>query len=116
MSSLIDLDALLRAAGVDTSSLSAESVVWLAVATAVLLTVAPYLVRPARRFVHAGAAPRACSARCSRRSAPVATILAAVGLGWAISALVSLVIGTPKATPTLHSVVQALGDARDLGR
>ena len=40
--------------------------------------------------------------------APVATILAAVGLGWWISALVSLVIGTPKATPTLHSVVQAL--------
>ena len=40
--------------------------------------------------------------------APVATILAAVGLGWWISALVSLVIGTPKATPTLHSVGQAL--------
>ena len=53
LSGLIDLDALLRAAGVDTSSLSAESVVWLAVATAVLLTVAPYLVRPARRYVHA---------------------------------------------------------------
>ena len=107
MSNLIDLDALLRAAGVDTSSLSAESVVWLAVATAVLLTVAPYLVRPARRFVHAVQLLALLGAVLAA-VAPVATILAAVGLGWWISALVSLVIGTPKATPTLHSVVQAL--------
>ena len=81
MSSLIDLDALLRAAGVDTSSLSAESVVWLAVATAVLLTVAPYLVRPARRFVHAVQLLALLGAVLAA-VAPVATILAAVGLGW----------------------------------
>ena len=112
---IVDLDAIREAAGVDDGSLSAESVVWLAVATAVLLTVAPYLVRPARRFVH-GCSSSPCSVRCSRRSRPCASILARSGSGGGSPPLVSLVIGTPKATPTLHSVVQRPGGARDLDR
>ena len=68
--------------------------------------------RPTSSVRRAGSCTRCsssrCSVRCSRRWRPSPPILAAVGLGWWISALVSLVIGTPKATPTLHSVVQAL--------
>ena len=52
LASLVDVDAVRAAAGDEAGSLSAESVVWLAAATAVLLTAAPYLVRPARRSVH----------------------------------------------------------------
>ena len=74
---------------------------WLAVATAVLLTAAPYLVRPVRHTVRAiqvlavvGAAVAAVG--------PLGSIVGALGLGWAMSAVVSLAIGTPRATPTLR--------------
>jgi hypothetical protein len=41
---------------------------------------------------------------------PLGSILGALGVGWAMSALVNLVVGTPKATPTLKQVVNALDD------
>lgn len=107
LAGLVDVKAILRAAGADTSSLSADAVVWLAVTTAVLLSAAPYLVRPARRTVHA-IQLLAVLGSLLAAIGPLPTILGAVGLGWAVSAVVSLVIGTPKATPTLRSVVEAL--------
>lgn len=111
----LDLDAVRRGAGPDTSSLSASAVGWLAVATAVLLTVAPYLVRPARRAVRSIQLVALAGALVATVG-PLPSILAAVGLGWAVSAAVSLLIGTPDATPALSSVtrtLEALGIAID---
>ena len=69
---LIDVDAVRQAAGSNTGSLSAGSIVWLAVTTAVLLTAAPYLVRPARRIVPSVLTPRRGRCRLRRgRSDPV---------------------------------------------
>src|SRR5205085_8626054 len=53
LAAAIDVDAVREAAGGDGASLSPTAVVWLAVTTAILLSVAPYLVRPARRCVRA---------------------------------------------------------------
>ena len=83
--------------------------------TAVLLSAAPYLVRPARRTVHLiqllalfGAVIAAIG--------PLGTVLGAVGVGWAIAAVASLVIGTPAATPTTRSVLACARRAGRLGR
>ena len=103
----IDVDAIRKAAGPDAGSLSAGSVVWLAIATAVLLTVAPYLVRPARRFVTA-LQVLAIVGAVFAAIGPVPMILVAIGIGWVISAATSLVLGTPRATPSLSSVERAL--------
>src|SRR5205085_95046 len=81
----------------------------LAVTTAILLSVAPYLVRPARRCVRATEL-LAVIAAVFAAIAPVGLILAAVGVGWAFSAIANLVVGTPSATPSLHSVTRVLGD------
>jgi uncharacterized membrane protein YbhN (UPF0104 family)/tRNA A-37 threonylcarbamoyl transferase component Bud32 len=104
---VIDLDRVRRAAGGDDAQRLAESPVWLAVAVAVLLAVAPYLVRPARRFVWLVAATAVLGAVLSAIG-PLPSIIGALALGWAMSAVASLVIGTPKATPTKGSVRRAL--------
>ncbi len=57
LAAAFDLEAVREAAGSEAGSLSAGTVVWLAVATAVLLTAAPYLVRPVR---HIGARRSRC--------------------------------------------------------
>jgi uncharacterized membrane protein YbhN (UPF0104 family)/tRNA A-37 threonylcarbamoyl transferase component Bud32 len=108
LAAMVDVDAVREAAG-DPGSLSAGAVAWLAVSTAVLLTSAPYLVRPARRTVHTVQVLGLLAAALAAIG-PIGSLLGAVGLGWAISSLVSLVLGTPKATPTLHAVVDALDD------
>ena len=81
-------------------SLSAGTVVWLAVATAVLLTAAPYLVRPARRT--RARHPGAGGARRGGRGRRAARIHRSARSGSAgrCRPSSSLVVGTPKATPT----------------
>ena len=103
----IDLDHVRRAAGGDDAQRLTESPVWLAVAVAVLLAVAPYLVRPARRFVWLVTGTAVAGAVLSAIG-PLPSIIGALALGWAMSAVASLVIGTPKATPTKGSVRRAL--------
>lgn len=105
----IHLDEVRRASGGDLHPPFSESPVWLAVAVAVLLAVAPYLVRPARRsaWLVAGAA---VVGAVLGAIGPLPSIIGAVALGWAMSAVTSLVIGTPKATPTRGSVLRALED------
>ena len=109
LAAAFDLDAVREAAGSEAGSLSAGTVVWLAVATAVLLTAAPYLVRPVRHTVRAVQVLAVLGAAVAAVG-PLGSILGALGLGWAMSAVVSLAVGTPKATPTLREVVGALGD------
>ena len=103
----VDLEAVREAAGAEEGALSADAVVWLTVATAVLLTVAPYLVRPARRFV-TWVQMFAVVGAVLAAVGPVPSILVALGIGWITSAAACLVIGTPRATPTLTSVAAAL--------
>ncbi len=107
----LNLDDVRQAIGAEANQLSVERIFWLSAASALLLTVAPYLVRPARRMVRvvtwtvlAGATVGAIG--------PLAAIAAAVGIGWAISAAACLIVGTPRATPTLDSIAAAL---RELG-
>ncbi len=109
LSRWLDLDAVRQAIGADASQLAVGRLVWFSGATALLHMVAPYLVRPARRMVRAvtwtvvlGAAIGAIG--------PLAAIAAAVGIGWATSSAACLVVGTPRATPTLASVSAALHD------
>ena len=104
---MIDVDAVRQAAGSNTGSLSAGSIVWLAIATAVLLTAAPYLVRPARRIVTAVLTLAVVGAIFAALG-PIPSILLALGIGWVISAATSLVLGTPRATPSQSSVENAL--------
>jgi uncharacterized membrane protein YbhN (UPF0104 family) len=107
LAGLLDVDAIRRAAGPEAGSLSADSVAWLAVATAVLLTAAPYLVRPARRSVRV-VQLLALVGAVFAAIGPLGSILGAFGLGWGVSAIASLAVGTPKATPTTVSVMDAL--------
>ena len=103
-----DLDAVRRASDVD-PSLPAGAIAWLTVATAVLLAAAPYLVRPVRQFVRSVQGLALLGALLAAVG-PLPSVLAAVGLGWAVSAATSLVIGTPRATPALSSVRRTLDD------
>jgi uncharacterized membrane protein YbhN (UPF0104 family)/tRNA A-37 threonylcarbamoyl transferase component Bud32 len=105
----IHIDDLRRAAGGDGSPRFTESPVWLAVAVAVLLAVAPYLVRPARRSVWLVSGLALVGAVLGAIG-PLASIVGALALGWATSAVASLVVGTPKATPTRGSVRRALAE------
>lgn len=109
LADVIHLDHVRRAAGRDLGQRVTESPVWLAVSVAVLLAVAPYLVRPARRAVWVVTAAAVVGAVLGAVG-PMPSILGALALGWAMSAVASLVIGTPKATPTLGSVRRALED------
>jgi uncharacterized membrane protein YbhN (UPF0104 family)/tRNA A-37 threonylcarbamoyl transferase component Bud32 len=109
LAGVLDVEAFREAAGIEAGSLSAGSVVWLAVATAVLLTAAPYLVRPARHIVRSVQVLAVIGAVMAAVG-PLGSVLGALGVGWATSALVSLVVGTPKATPTITEVVGALDD------
>jgi uncharacterized membrane protein YbhN (UPF0104 family)/tRNA A-37 threonylcarbamoyl transferase component Bud32 len=109
LASVVDVDAVVEAADQEVGSLSAESVVWLAVSTAVLLSAAPYLVRPARRTVYL-VQLLALFGCAIAGIGTLATVLGAVGVGWAIAAVVGLVVGTPAATPTTRSVLRALGE------
>lgn len=104
---LIHLDHVRRAAGGDDAQRITESPVWLAVAVAVLLAVAPYLVRPARRSVWLVTGAAVAGAVLSAIG-PLPSIIGAIALGWAMSAVAALVVGTPKATPTKGSVRRAL--------
>jgi uncharacterized membrane protein YbhN (UPF0104 family) len=105
----VHLDEIREAAGADRGRLFADSAIWLAIAVAVLLAVAPYLVRPARRFVWMVTGV-AIAGGILAAIGPLASIIGAIGLGWAMSAVFSLIIGTPKATPTRGSVRRALED------
>ena len=109
LASLVDVGDVVEAAGDDVGSLSANSVAWLAVTTAVLLSAAPYLVRPARRTVQA-IQLLAVFGGVLAAIGPLVTVLGAMGVGWAIAAFASLVIGTPAATPTTRSVLDALNE------
>ena len=104
---LIDVDAVRQAAGSTAGPLSAGSIVWLAVATAVLLAAAPYLVRPARRIVRV-ILTLAVIGAVFAAIGPIPSILIALGIGWVVSAATSLVLGTPLATPSQSSVEMAL--------
>ena len=104
---LIDVDAVRQAAGSNTGPLSAGSIVWLAVATGVLLAAAPYLVRPARRIVTV-ILTLAVIGAVFAAIGPIPSILIALGIGWVVSAATSLVLGTPRATPSQSSVETAL--------
>jgi uncharacterized membrane protein YbhN (UPF0104 family)/tRNA A-37 threonylcarbamoyl transferase component Bud32 len=105
----IHLDHVRRAAGGTLGQRFTESPVWLAVAVAVLLAVAPYLVRPARRSVWL-VTGLAVAGAVLGAIGPMPAVVGALGLGWAMSAVFSLVVGTPKATPTKGSVRRALAE------
>ncbi|WP_426570831.1 lysylphosphatidylglycerol synthase domain-containing protein [Aquihabitans sp. McL0605] len=109
LAGVVHVDEVRAAAGEKSGHLFAASPVWLAVAIAVLLAVAPYLVRPARRSVWM-ISGLAIAGAVLAAVGPLASIAGAVGLGWAMSAIASLAIGTPKATPTKGSVRRALAD------
>lgn len=109
LAGVVHIDEVRAAAGVKGGHLFAQTAVWLAVAVAVLLAVAPYLVRPARRGVWLLTA-LAVVGGILASVGPMASIVGALALGWAMSALASLVVGTPKATPTRGSVRRALED------
>lgn len=105
----IHIDHVRRAAGGDLRQRITESPVWLAVAVAVLLAVAPYLVRPARRSVWL-VSGLALLGSVLGAIGPLPAIIGALALGWAMSAVFSLAVGTPKATPTKGSVRRALAE------
>ncbi|WP_421118187.1 lysylphosphatidylglycerol synthase domain-containing protein [Aquihabitans daechungensis] len=105
----VHVDEVRAAAGAEGGHLFAETAIGLAIAVAVLLAVAPYLVRPVRRFVRLVTGV-AVGAGILAAIGALGSIIGALGLGWAMSALASLVVGTPKATPTRGSVRRALED------
>ena len=114
--SLVDVDAVPRRRRRGAGSLSANSVVWLAVddGGAPLGRALPRAPGPAVGALDPGLAvvggrARAPSARSARSWAPWAS----VGRS---SAVASLVIGTPKATPTTRSVLGALDELGRLDR
>jgi uncharacterized membrane protein YbhN (UPF0104 family)/tRNA A-37 threonylcarbamoyl transferase component Bud32 len=84
-------------------------VVRLAVTTAALLVVAPFLVRPARRTVVVVFAIGAVCAALSVLGLP-GDVIGSVAIGWGAAAIIHLAFGTPAATPTLGQVVDALHD------
>lgn len=104
----VHIDDIRRAAGGDDQRFT-QSPVWLAVAVAVLLAVAPYLVRPARRSVWLVTGVAVVGSVLGAIG-PMPSIIGSLGLGWAMSAVASLVVGTPKATPTRGSVRRALDE------
>ena len=105
----IHIDHVRHAAGGDLRQRFTQSPVWLAIAVAVLLAVAPYLVRPARRSVWLVSGVAVVGAVLGAIG-PLPAIIGALGLGWAMSAVFSLAVGTPKATPTRGSVRRALDE------
>ncbi len=109
LSDAIHIDEVRAAAGADGGHLFADTAIWLAIAVAVLLAVAPYLVRPARRAVWL-ISGLAVAGGALAAIGPMGSVVGALGLGWAMSAVASLVVGTPKATPTRGEVRRALAD------
>ncbi len=110
--SLVDADAVRTSAGLDPGhALPQFPVVRLAVATAMLFVAAPFLVRPARRFVLAVLVLAAICGAFALVGLP-SDIIGSVALGWGVAVVLHLLFGTPAATPALHQVADAL---RDLG-
>ena len=85
-------------------------VVVLAVATAVILVAAPYLLRPARRLVYTALTVAAVGAAIAVVGL-LDDIVGALALGSFVAAAFHLAIGSPSASPTLHGA-RAVGPAR----
>ena len=109
---LVDADTARRQAGLGAFGDPPDfPAVRLAVAVSVLLVVAPYLTRPARRAVYLVVLMSAASAVMAVEGL-VTDVLGSFALGWMVAALVHLVIGSPAGRPTVGQVDEAM---RDLG-
>jgi uncharacterized membrane protein YbhN (UPF0104 family)/tRNA A-37 threonylcarbamoyl transferase component Bud32 len=82
-------------------------VVLLTVATTVLLVASPFLLRPARRLLHAALAVAAIAAFLAVLGLPD-DIVGAFALGWGVAAAFHLAFGSPAANPSLAQVTNAL--------
>jgi undecaprenyl-diphosphatase len=82
-------------------------VVRLAIVVAIVVTAGPYLTRPIRRLGQLLVLALALSAMYLGTGDPNA-VLAALGLGWGLGALVHLVFGSPGGRPTRRQVSAAL--------
>ena len=84
-------------------------VVRVAVATALVATAAPYVVRPLRRFLPV--IPLLCAAAALTIPAGLLIdVAAALVLGYGVAAAVHLAFGSPEGRPTLAQVVTAVAD------
>jgi undecaprenyl-diphosphatase len=84
-------------------------VVRLAVVVAVVVTAGPYLTRPIRRLGQLIVLALALSAMYLGTGDPNA-VLAALGIGFGLGALVHLAFGSPGGRPTRHQVAAALAE------
>ncbi len=82
-------------------------VVLLTVATTVLLVASPFLLRPARRLLHAALAIAAGAAFLAVLGLPD-DIVGAFALGWGVAAAFHLAFGSPAANPSVAQVTDAL--------
>jgi uncharacterized membrane protein YbhN (UPF0104 family)/tRNA A-37 threonylcarbamoyl transferase component Bud32 len=82
-------------------------VVLLAVATTVLLVVAPYLLRPARRLVRASVVISIIGAFVAIVGLPD-DVIGGIALGWGVAAAFHLAMGSPLANPSVAQVTEAL--------
>jgi uncharacterized membrane protein YbhN (UPF0104 family) len=86
-------------------------IVVLAVATAVLVVVAPYLLRPARRLVYAALWTGAAGAVGAIVGLPD-DVIGALAIGWGVAAILHLAVGSPAANPSVDQVSSALDGLR----
>jgi len=106
--SLLDLDQIRRANGmVLDGSIPEYPVVALACSTTVMLVVAPYLLRPARRMVF-GLLASATVGAVIGIVGLLDDVAASLALGWGVAAALHLVIGTPAATPSRNQAAETL--------
>ncbi len=77
-----------------------------AVATAMVCTVVPYLSRPFRRFVLLLVALAAVAAVLQGAGLP-AVVIASLAIGWGLAAALRLAVGSPTGLPSIGEVVDA---------
>ncbi|MGZ4705903.1 MAG: lysylphosphatidylglycerol synthase domain-containing protein [Acidimicrobiales bacterium] len=78
----------------------------IAVATALVATIVPYLSRPFRRFVLALVVLAAVAAVLRGAGLPV-VVVASLAIGWGLAAVLRLAVGSPTGLPSVGEVVDA---------